>query len=89
MKALERFTRRRVEPEYPKAAKRARVQGMVLLKVWIDKEGNPTTIEPVRGPDLLIPAAMAAVKKWKWAPTYLRCEPVPVIATVTVNFVLR
>jgi len=81
--------RQRVEPEYPKAAKRARIQGMVLLKVWIDKEGNPITIEPVRGHELLIHAAIAAVKKWKWAPTYMRCEPIPVIATVTVNFVLR
>jgi len=77
-----------VKPDYPAGLKRARIQGLVLLRVRIDKEGNPTSVEPVRGHALLIPLAVAAVQKWKWAPTYVRCEPVPVIATATVNFVI-
>jgi len=79
----------RVEPEYPELAKRARVQGMVLLKVTVDEQGNVADIELVRGHPLLTQAAIDAVRQWKYSPTILNNEPVPVIATVTVNFVLR
>jgi len=81
--------RRHVKPEYPAALKRKRIQGLVLIKVWIDEAGNPTKLEPVRGDPQLIPLALAAVQKWKWAPTYVGCEPIPVIVTATVNFVIR
>ena len=37
----------------------------------------------------VVQAAVDAVKQWKYSPTLLNDEPVPVIATVTVNFVLR
>jgi periplasmic protein TonB len=79
----------RVEPEYPELARRARVSGMVLLRVEVDETGVVTSIEPIRGHPLLVPAAMDAVRQWKYSPTILNNEPVPVTATVTVNFVLR
>jgi protein TonB len=79
----------RVEPDYPELAKRARVQGIVLLKVTVDESGNVANIELVRGHPLLTQAAIDAVRQWKYSPTILNNEPVPVIATVTVNFVLR
>ncbi len=81
--------RRRVNPEYPPALKRAGIQGLVLIKVSVDKAGNPTALEPVRGHPQLIPLALAAVQKWKWTPTYVGCEPIPVVVTATVNFVAR
>jgi protein TonB len=80
---------RRVEPEYPELAKRARVQGIVLLQVTVDETGNVTDINIIRGHPLLNQAAVDAVRQWKYSPTLLNGEPVPVIATVTVNFVLR
>jgi periplasmic protein TonB len=40
----------------------------------------------VSGPPLLIQAAMDAVRQWKYEPTYLNDEPVPVQLNVTVQF---
>ena len=80
---------RRVEPVYPDLAKRARVQGVVLLQVTVDEIGNVTDINIIRGHPLLNQSAVEAVRQWKYSPTLLNGEPVPVIATVTVNFLLN
>ena len=80
---------RRVEPQYPELAKRARVSGIVLLQVTVDETGSVTDVNIIRGHPLLNQAAVDAVRQWKYSPTLLNDEPVPVIATVTVNFVLR
>jgi protein TonB len=80
---------RRVEPVYPELAKRARVQGKVVLVVTVDEEGNVTDIKVTSGHPLLDEAAKSAVSQWKYSPTLLNGEPVPVIATVTVIFNLK
>jgi periplasmic protein TonB len=80
---------RRVEPAYPELAKRARVQGKVVLVVTVDEEGNVSNITINDGHPLLNDAAKAAVAQWKYSPTLLNGEPVPVIATVTVIFNLK
>jgi TonB family protein len=77
---------RRVEPVYPELAKQARVQGRVVLVVTVDEEGNVSEIKVTRGHPLLYEEAVAAVRQWKYSPTLLNGEPVPVIATVTVTF---
>jgi len=79
---------RQVEPEYPELARRARVQGIVILVVNVDEEGNVAEIQVTRGHPLLKDAAVAAVKQWKYSPTLLNGEPIQVTATVTVNFVM-
>jgi protein TonB len=43
----------------------------------------------VRGPGLLAPAALAAVRQWKYRPYYLNGEPVEVETQVTVKFILN
>ncbi len=80
---------KRVEPVYPELAKRARVSGVVILQVTVDEEGNVAEIRVMRGHPLLDDEAIRAVKQWKYSPTLLNGEPVPVIATVTVIFNLR
>ena len=80
---------RRVEPVYPELAKRARVQGRVILVVTVDEEGNVSDIRVSSGHPLLDEAALTAVRQWKYSPTLLNGEPVPVIATVTVIFNLK
>jgi protein TonB len=80
---------RRVEPVYPELAKRARVQGRVVLVVTVDEEGNVSDIKVSAGHPLLDEAALTAVRQWKYSPTLLNGEPVPVIATVTVIFNLK
>jgi Ca-activated chloride channel homolog len=80
---------KRVEPEYPEKAKRARVQGIVFLMIEVDEQGNVVEAELKRGHPLLVKAAIEAVKKWKYQPTILNGAPVRVIAAVSINFVLR
>jgi periplasmic protein TonB len=77
---------RKIEPVYPELARRARVEGVVILSVNVDEEGNVTEVTVIRSNPLLKDAAVNAVKQWKYSPTTLNGEPVPVIATVTVNF---
>jgi TonB family protein len=77
---------RRVEPVYPELAKTARVQGRVVLVVTVDEEGSVAEIKVTNGHPLLDEAAVTAVRQWKYSPTLLNGEPVPVIATVTVTF---
>jgi protein TonB len=80
---------RKVEPAYPELAKKARVQGKVTLRINVDEEGNVTDASVIEGYPLLDGAAISAVRQWKYSQTLLNGKPVPVIATVTVDFRLR
>ncbi len=80
---------RRVEPVYPRLALLARVSGIVILEVSLDEEGNVQEVRILRGHPLLDDAAVQAVRQWKYSPTLLNGEPVPVVGTVTVVFSLR
>jgi protein TonB len=78
-----------VNPEYPELARRARVQGPVILEAMIDKQGNVSDARVLRGLAMgLDEAAMAAVKQWKYTTTFYDGQPVDVILTVTVVFEL-
>ncbi len=84
-KAMQLFT---PSPVYPPLAKQARIQGVVKLNAVISKEGNIEQLTVVSGHPLLIPAALEAVKKWRYKPTLLNGEPVEVITQIDVNFTL-
>jgi TonB family protein len=76
-------------PDYPAIAQQARVQGVVILEVRIDEQGNVTDARPLRSIPLLDEAAIGAVKQWQYEPTLMNGVAVPIIMTVTVNFSLR
>ena len=78
----------RVEPQYPMTAKQLHIQGVVILKAVISREGRIEQAETVQGQDLPSRAALAAVRQWKYRPYYLNGEPVEVETKITVNFVL-
>jgi protein TonB len=73
-------------PDYPQNLKSAHVQGAVVLHGIIQKNGTLTDLRYVSGPQLLAPAAIEAVKKWRYEPTLLEDEPVEVDTTITVEF---
>jgi protein TonB len=79
----------RVEPAYPPLAKQARIQGVVVMTALIDKAGNVQNLQVVSGHPLLAPAAIEAVKQWRYKPFLLNGQPVEVETTVTVNFRVR
>ena len=77
---------KKVRPEYQGDAKH--IQGTVVLKAVIDKEGNISKLQLISGHPMLAPAAIEAVKQWKYRPYLLNGEPVEVETNVTVNFTL-
>ena len=78
----------RVAPNYPPLARQARIQGTVLLQAQISKDGNIENLQLISGHPMLAPAAIEAVKQWKYKPYLLNGEPVEVETQVQVNFTL-
>ncbi len=76
------------KPVYPPLAKLARQQGTVRFEATIGKDGTVEDLTLISGPPLLVPAAMAAVKTWVYAPTLLNGVPVEVVTTIDVTFSL-
>jgi protein TonB len=79
---------RQIRPTYPPLAKQARIQGHVILQAIINKSGQVENLRLVSGHPMLAPAAIEAVKQWKYRPYLLNNEPVEVETTVDVNFSL-
>jgi periplasmic protein TonB len=79
----------RVEPTYPPVAREARIHGEVVLTAIIDKDGNIENLQLVSGHPMLAPAAINAVKQWRYKPYLLNGQAVEVETTITVNFELR
>ncbi len=78
----------KVQPVYPQIAKNARIQGQVILQAVISKTGVVENLRAVSGHPMLIPAAVEAVKQWRYKPYFLNGEPVEVETTIQVNFTL-
>jgi TonB family protein len=58
----------KVEPVYPPLALQARISGVVIMKTTIAVDGSVQHIEVVSGHPLLVPAAIEALKNWKFQP---------------------
>jgi protein TonB len=79
---------RRIQPTYPPLARQARIQGSVLLQAEISKDGTIENLHLISGHPMLAPAAIEAVKQWRYKPYVLNGEPVEVETQITVNFTL-
>jgi periplasmic protein TonB len=78
----------KIEPPYPPIARAARIQGRVVLSAIISKTGEIENLVLVGGHPMLVPAAIQAVKQWRYRPFLLNGEPVEVETTITVTFQL-
>ncbi len=79
---------RQVQPQYPPLARQARIQGTVKLTAVIAKDGTIQELKVLNGHPLLIPAALQAVKQWRYKPTLLNGTAVEVVTQIDVNFTL-
>jgi TonB family protein len=75
-------------PNYPPLALQARIQGAVVLLAEISKEGTIQSLQVISGHPMLVPAAIEAVKEWRYNPYLLNGEPVAVETEVLLNFSL-
>lgn len=77
-------------PAYTEIARKARIQGVVIVQAIIDKEGQVTNVKILKGlPMGLDKAAVEAIKKWTFKPATLNGKPVAVYYNLTVNFQLQ
>ncbi len=78
----------KVIPTYPAVAQAIRASGTVVLQATISRSGTIENLRVVSGPALLRPAALDAVKQWRYRPYMLNGQPVEVETTVSVEFKL-
>jgi len=78
----------KVEPTYPPLARAARVQGEVLLSAVISVNGEIENLQLISGHPMLVPAAITAVKQWRYKPYLLNGQPVEVETQINVIFTL-
>ncbi len=78
----------RVEPNYPAQAMQAGLQGAVVLRAWIGKDGRIQDLKLIHGSLLLGQAAYQAVKQWRYKPYLLNGQAVEAETYVTLDFKL-
>ncbi|MGD1023248.1 MAG: energy transducer TonB [Candidatus Sulfotelmatobacter sp.] len=78
----------KVQPAYPALARSSRIQGVVVLEAMISKQGTIENLRLLAGHPMLAPAAIDAVRQWRYRPYILNGEPVEVETQITVNFAL-
>jgi len=78
----------RIEPEYPDAARRARVQGSVTMDTIIGADGKVQQVTAIGGNPQLGDAAAAAVRQWRYKPYVVAGRKVAVRTKVNVTFML-
>jgi TonB family protein len=77
---------RKVSPAYPREAAAKDIHGTVELRVLIGKDGSVNVEKVLSGDPLLAPAAIDAVRQWRYKPLLLNGQPAAVQTTITVNF---
>jgi protein TonB len=78
------------DPAYPEAARKTRMQGVVILEAIITAEGTVANVKVLKSVNpLLDAAAERAVSQWIYKPATLNGRAVSVYLTVTVNFQLH
>jgi TonB family protein len=78
----------KVVPKYPVDAKKARIQGKVVLNAVIGKDGSVTDLKVDSGPKELRQSSLDAVKQWKYKPYLLNGQPVAVKTTINITYTL-
>jgi bla regulator protein blaR1 len=79
----------KVVPTYPPAAKKAKIQGTVVLSAVIGKDGNIENLRVLSGPSELQQSALDAVRQWTYKPYLLNGDPIEVETTVHVVYMLN
>ena len=81
---------RKVTPVYPQRSKQQGIEGVVLLRAVIGKDGSvlSATVINTANEDMAA-SARQAVEQWLYQPTLLNGAPVEVLTTITVNFQLQ
>ena len=77
----------KVQPIYPAEARRMRVQGSVVIDATVTAQGQVDGLKLVSGDPLLAPAAMDAVRRWRYTPYSLNGQPIAKETRITISFI--
>lgn len=83
------FLTKKVAPDYPPMARNARVEGTVVLRGIINKNGKIAELTIISGDPLLVGSAINAVRQWEYKPYLLGGKAVDVETLIRVNYKLR
>ena len=77
----------KIDPEYSDEARKAKLQGVVVLQIEVDTAGRARNVKLVHGLGLgLDDRAIEAVKRWSFRPGTVNGKPAVTSAVVEVNF---
>lgn len=85
---LNRRCIKQVPPVYPPSAKASHIQGKVLMRVTVGKNGQVESAQALEGPSELQRAALEAIRKWEFQPFLVLGEPVEIEGTMQITFTL-
>jgi periplasmic protein TonB len=74
-----------VRPLYPREATKMHIQGTVEIRAVITKAGDLRNVKVLKGDRVLVPAALTAVKKWRYKPCLLNGEAVDVVTVLDID----
>jgi len=80
---------RQVDPIYPDFARRARIQGPVVLMMTVDEQGRPIQVQVLEGHSVFHEAAKQAARQWRFEPARMNGQPVSAAFRLTLKFSLR
>lgn len=80
---------RQVDPIYPDFARRARIQGPVVLMMTVDEQGRPIQVQVLEGHPVFHEAAKQAARQWRFEPARMNGQPVSAAFRLTLKFSLR
>ena len=80
---------KRVDPVYPDAARKAGIEGIVLLEATTDEQGNVAKVRVLKSVPELDQAAIDALKQWKYEPMIVEGKAKGVVFTVTIKLTLQ
>jgi protein TonB len=83
---MEKLLVHRVDPDYPEAARSAKLHGVIVLDIVVGRDGSVVEMRPLSGPDVLARAAMKTVRWWRFKPYRVNGEPGVVETRVAVEF---
>jgi TonB family protein len=86
---LQRHLEQSVAPVYPEVARKAGIEGEIVLRAFVSSDGRVTNLKVLSGPPILARAAIDAVQQWRYQPMRINGRPANVVTTLVVAFRLQ
>jgi TonB family protein len=83
---MQKLVTHRVDPEYPPAARPAKLQGVIVLDVVVGRDGSVMDVRALNGPEVLAQAAMEALRWWRFEPYKVDGKAIVVETKLAMEF---